>query len=101
MAGRGQVIWLCTRRSSPRAHKHRPCARNHGRSTNSIKGENYMQLFAQQHARENARSSRFGQLARTLVRSVAIGASVLFASQAVASGTEQLKAFVAQVHSAR
>jgi outer membrane lipoprotein carrier protein len=63
-----------------------------------------MQLFAQQHARENAQSSRFGQLARALVRSVgsvAIGASVLFASQAFASGTEQLKAFVAQVHSAR
>src|ERR1700742_4833828 len=104
MAGRGQAIWLCARRSSPRAHKHRPCAHDHGRSTNSIKGENYMKLFAQQHARENAQSSRFGQLTRTLVRSVgsvAIGASGLFASQAFASGTEQLKAFVAQVHSAR
>src|ERR1700755_382247 len=104
MPGRGQAIWLCARRSSPRAHKHRPCAHDHGRSTNSIKGENYMKLCAQQHARENAQSSRFGQLARALVRSVgsvAIGASVLFASQAFASGTEQLKAFVAQVHSAR
>jgi outer membrane lipoprotein carrier protein len=58
-----------------------------------------MQPFAQQHARQHVQSSRFGQLVRTIVRSagsVAIGASVLFASQAFASGTEQLKAFVAQ-----
>jgi outer membrane lipoprotein carrier protein len=63
-----------------------------------------MQRFAQQHATCSAQSGRFGQLARTIVRSVAgvaIGASVLVASQAFASGTEQLKAFVAQVHSAR
>ena len=62
-----------------------------------------MQLFAQQHARQRAQSSRVGQLVRTIVRgvgSVAIGASMLVASQAFASGTEQLKAFVAQVHSA-
>src|ERR1700712_3508850 len=74
------------------------------RSTHSIKGETTMQLFAQQHARQSAQPRRFGQLARTLVRglgSVAIGASVLVASQAFASGTDQLKAFVAQVHSAR
>src|SRR6185437_11588348 len=75
-----------------------------GCPTNSIKGENHMQRFAQQHATRSAQSGRFGQLARTIVRSVAgvaIGASVLVASQAFASGTEQLKAFVAQVHSAR
>ncbi|MFL9986387.1 outer membrane lipoprotein chaperone LolA [Paraburkholderia sediminicola] len=63
-----------------------------------------MQLIAQQHARQSAHPSRFDQLARTIVRSVgsvAIGASMLVASQAFASGTEQLKAFVAQVHSAR
>ena len=63
-----------------------------------------MQLFAQQHARPRVQSIRLGQLVRTLVRgvgSVAIGASVLVASQAFASGSEQLKAFVAQVHSAR
>src|SRR5579871_7006981 len=63
-----------------------------------------MQLFAQQHARERQSSNRLSQLARSIVRgagSVAIGASMLVASQAFASGTEQLKAFVAQVHSAR
>ncbi|MFP3568371.1 outer membrane lipoprotein chaperone LolA [Paraburkholderia sp. SIMBA_030] len=63
-----------------------------------------MQQRVQKTARQSAHSSRFGQLARTIVRSVgsvAIGASMLVASQAFASGTEQLKAFVAQVHSAR
>ncbi|CAN7234158.1 outer membrane lipoprotein chaperone LolA [Paraburkholderia sp. 22099] len=63
-----------------------------------------MQLFTQRHARQRAQSSRFGQLAGTIARrigSVAIGASMLVASQAFAGGTEQLKAFVAQVHSAR
>ncbi|CAD6539267.1 Outer-membrane lipoprotein carrier protein [Paraburkholderia kirstenboschensis] len=58
-----------------------------------------MQLFVQQHA-----SSSVGRFARAIARSVAtaaIGASMLVASQAFASGTEQLKAFVAQVHSAR
>jgi outer membrane lipoprotein carrier protein len=58
----------------------------------------------QQYVGQSARPRHFGHLVRTLVRgvgSVAIGASVLFASQAFASGTEQLKAFVAQVHSAR
>jgi outer membrane lipoprotein carrier protein len=58
----------------------------------------------QQYAGQNARPRRFGLLVRTVVRGmggVAIGASVLFASQAFASGTEQLKAFVAQVHAAR
>ncbi len=63
-----------------------------------------MQPILQQHARKRDQSSRFSQLARTIARgvgSVAIGASMLVASQAFASGTEQLKAFVAQVHSAR
>ncbi|OWJ62916.1 outer membrane lipoprotein chaperone LolA [Paraburkholderia caledonica] len=57
-----------------------------------------MQLFVQ-HA-----SSSVGRLARAIARGVgtaAIGATMLVASQAFASGTEQLKAFVAQVHSAR
>ncbi|CAH2777154.1 MAG: Outer membrane lipoprotein carrier protein LolA [uncultured Paraburkholderia sp.] len=63
-----------------------------------------MQRFAQQHARQSTQQSRFGQFARHFIRSmgtVAIGASMLVASQAFASGTEQLKVFVAQVHSAR
>ena len=34
------------------------------------------------------------------VKAVVFGASLLLASQAFASGTEQLKAFIAQVHSA-
>src|ERR1700688_5290828 len=34
------------------------------------------------------------------VKAVIFGASLLLASQAFASGTEQLKAFIAQVHSA-
>ncbi|TDN68741.1 outer membrane lipoprotein chaperone LolA [Paraburkholderia sp. BL10I2N1] len=58
----------------------------------------------QQYARQSARPRHLSQLVRTVVRGiggVAIGASVLFASQAFASGTEQLKAFVAQVHAAR
>lgn len=58
-----------------------------------------MQLFVQQHA-----SSNVGRFARAIARGVgtaAIGATMLVASQAFASGTEQLKAFVAQVHSAR
>jgi len=58
----------------------------------------------QQYAGQRARPRQFGQLVRKVVRSiggVAIGASVMFASQAFASGTEQLKAFVAQVHAAR
>ncbi|MFT4067860.1 outer membrane lipoprotein chaperone LolA [Paraburkholderia sp.] len=62
-----------------------------------------MQAFAQQDARER-QSGRVDQFVRRLVRgagSVAIGASLLVASQAFASGTEQLKAFIAQVHSAR
>lgn len=62
-----------------------------------------MQLFAQQHA-QSGRVGRFAHLARAVARTagtVAIGASVLVASQAFASGTEQLKAFVSQVHSAR
>ncbi|MDE1183483.1 outer membrane lipoprotein chaperone LolA [Paraburkholderia sp.] len=53
-----------------------------------------MQLNAGHTARH---SGRFGQLVRVL----AVGASMLVASQAFASGTEQLKAFVAQVKSAR
>ncbi|WP_345813222.1 outer membrane lipoprotein chaperone LolA [Paraburkholderia sp. PREW-6R] len=63
-----------------------------------------MQRFAQQHVHRSAQSSRFKQLARSIARgvgTVAIGATMLVASQAFASGTEQLKAFVAQVHSAR
>ena len=58
----------------------------------------------QQYAGHSAHPGRLGQLARRLARgigSVAIGASLLVAQQAFASGTEQLKAFVAQVHSAR
>ena len=58
----------------------------------------------QQYAGQTARPRQFGQLVRKVVRSiggVAIGTSVMFASQAFASGTEQLKAFVAQVHAAR
>lgn len=38
---------------------------------------------------------------RILVRAAVVGASMLAASHAFASGAEQLKAFVAQVHSAR
>jgi outer membrane lipoprotein carrier protein len=58
----------------------------------------------QQYAGHRAHSGRLGHLVRMLVRgfgSVAIGASLLVAQHAFASGTEQLKAFVAQVHSAR
>ncbi|HEV3425064.1 MAG TPA: outer membrane lipoprotein chaperone LolA [Paraburkholderia sp.] len=58
----------------------------------------------QQYAGQSAHPGRLGHLVRTLARgigSVAIGASLLVAQQAFASGTEQLKAFVAQVHSAR
>ncbi|CAH2914532.1 MAG: Outer membrane lipoprotein carrier protein LolA [uncultured Paraburkholderia sp.] len=63
-----------------------------------------MQLFAQQHAPSSSAGRLTGTLARSFARrigAVAIGASMLVASQAFASGTEQLKAFVAQVHSAR
>jgi outer membrane lipoprotein carrier protein len=66
-----------------------------------------MQAIAQQDARAR-RADRLGERMcrsmRKLARgagSVAIGASLLVASHAFASGTEQLKAFVAQVHSAR
>lgn len=38
---------------------------------------------------------------RAMARAVVVGVSLLAASHAFASGTEQLKAFVAQVHSAR
>ena len=58
----------------------------------------------QQYAGHRAHPGRLGHLVRMLVRgigSVAIGASLLIAQHAFASGTEQLKAFVAQVHSAR
>jgi outer membrane lipoprotein carrier protein len=58
----------------------------------------------QQYAGHSAHPGRLGHLVRTFARgfgSVAIGASLLVAQQAFASGTEQLKAFVAQVHSAR
>ena len=58
----------------------------------------------QQYAGHRAHPGRLGHLVRMLVRgigSVAIGASLLVAQHAFASGTEQLKAFVAQVHSAR
>ncbi|ADG14849.1 outer membrane lipoprotein carrier protein LolA [Paraburkholderia atlantica] len=62
-----------------------------------------MQAIAQQDARKR-RAVGLGELARRIARaagSVAIGASLLVASHAFASGTEQLKAFVSQVHSAR
>ncbi len=58
----------------------------------------------QQYAGLHAHSGRVGQLARTLARrlgGVAIGASLLVAQHAFASGTEQLRAFVQQVQSAR
>ncbi len=58
----------------------------------------------QQYAGHSTHPGHVGHLVRTLVRglgSVALGASLLIAQQAFASGTEQLKAFVAQVHSAR
>jgi outer membrane lipoprotein carrier protein len=58
----------------------------------------------QQYAGHRAHPDRLGHLVRTLVRGigrVAIGASLLVAQHAFASGTEQLKAFVSQVHSAR
>ena len=58
----------------------------------------------QQYAGHRARPDRLGHLVRTLVRGigrVAIGASLLVAQHAFASGTEQLKAFVSQVRSAR
>ena len=48
----------------------------------------------------SARSASWRALARKAA-GLALGASMLFASQAFASGTEQLKQFVAQVHSAR
>jgi outer membrane lipoprotein carrier protein len=63
-----------------------------------------MENDMQQYAGHSAHPGRLGQLARRLacgIGSVAIGASLLVAQQAFASGTEQLKAFVAQVHSAR
>ncbi|HEX7935034.1 MAG TPA: outer membrane lipoprotein chaperone LolA [Paraburkholderia sp.] len=59
-----------------------------------------MQLIAQQHAQSGS-VARFARAVARGVGTVAIGASMLVASQAFASGTEQLKAFVAQVHSAR
>ena len=62
-----------------------------------------MHAFAQQDARKR-QSGGLDQLVRRFAHgaaSLAIGASLLIASQAFASGTEQLKAFVAQVHSAR
>jgi len=62
-----------------------------------------MHAFAQQDPRKR-RSGGLDQFARRLMHgagSIAIGASLFIASQAFASGTEQLKAFVAQVHSAR
>jgi outer membrane lipoprotein carrier protein len=58
----------------------------------------------QQYAGHSAHPGRLGHLVRKLARglgSVAIGASLLVAQHAFASGSEQLKAFVAQVHSAR
>ena len=58
----------------------------------------------QQYAGHRAHPDRLGHLVRTLVRGigrVAIGASLLVAQHAFASGTEQLKAFVSQVRSAR
>ncbi|NVI04930.1 outer membrane lipoprotein chaperone LolA [Paraburkholderia youngii] len=66
-----------------------------------------MQAIAQQDARQR-RAGRLGERVcrgmRKIARaagSVAIGASLFVASHAFASGTEQLKAFVSQVHSAR
>jgi outer membrane lipoprotein carrier protein len=62
-----------------------------------------MQAIAQQEAR-HCQAGRLGEFARKIAHaagSIAIGASLLVASHAFASGTEQLKAFVAQVHSAR
>ena len=58
----------------------------------------------QQYAGHRAHPDCLGHLVRTLVRGigrVTIGASLLVAQHAFASGTEQLKAFVSQVHSAR
>ncbi|MFM0288022.1 outer membrane lipoprotein chaperone LolA [Paraburkholderia megapolitana] len=67
-----------------------------------------MQHYAGQDARHavvrSGHVSRLRRLIRTLARGagcVAIGASLLAAAPAFASGTEQLQAFVAQVHSAR
>jgi len=62
-----------------------------------------MQQIVGQPAR-SARSSIGSARLRVLVRKaagVAFGATLLVASHAFASGTEQLKQFVAQVHSAR
>lgn len=64
-----------------------------------------MQHYAGHEARHGLGNlSYLGHRVRTLMRvagSVAIGATMLVASQAFASGTEQLQAFVSQVHSAR
>jgi outer membrane lipoprotein carrier protein len=66
-----------------------------------------MQAIAQRDAAER-QASRLGErMCRSMRKiargasSVAIGASLLVASHAFASGTEQLRAFVSQVHSAR
>jgi outer membrane lipoprotein carrier protein len=58
----------------------------------------------QQYAGHSAHPRRPGHLVRAFVRGlggVVIGASLLVAQPAMASGTDQLKAFVAQVHAAR
>jgi outer membrane lipoprotein carrier protein len=63
-----------------------------------------MENGMQQYVGQNARSGRLGRLVRTFARclgGVAIGASLLAAAPAFASGSEQLKAFVSQVQSAR
>ncbi|WP_118179463.1 outer membrane lipoprotein chaperone LolA [Paraburkholderia phosphatilytica] len=61
-----------------------------------------MQHYVGQSARAGSSNHIGGALRRAVVAAgVVIGASLMFASSAYASGIEQLKAFVAQVHSAR
>ncbi|PLZ01550.1 outer membrane lipoprotein chaperone LolA [Burkholderia sp. WAC0059] len=55
----------------------------------------------QHYAGQSARFAGSGRWLGAAARAVALCASMLAASHAFASGTEQLKAFVAQVHSAR
>ncbi|WP_027795420.1 outer membrane lipoprotein chaperone LolA [Paraburkholderia acidipaludis] len=59
-----------------------------------------MQFFAGQPGRRFAPLAHLGARAARAC-AVALGASVLMASHAFAGGTDQLKQFVAQVHSAR
>jgi outer membrane lipoprotein carrier protein len=58
-----------------------------------------MKISIGQFARASVRAT--GRLTPRAARAAYLGASIIVASHAYASGTEQLKTFVAQVHSAR